>query len=187
MQQTQHKPLGEDEYLEAEATSSVRHELIGGQAYTMAGASVRHNRIALNLASRLLAADGADCQVYISDIKLKADSQPTYYYPDVMLVCDKSDDDPLIKTRPCLLAEVLSSATEAIDRREKLAAYQRLPSLKEYLLIDQDQPRVELYRRQNLREWVLQTLTPPDELKLECLGLTLPAADLYAGLPPVEQ
>lgn len=184
MQQTRLTPISENDYLAMEAASTVRHELVGGQAYAMAGASVRHNRIAGNLYARLLAAAGRDCQVFISDVKLRADSLPTYYYPDVMLVCDPSDDDALIKTRPCLIAEVLSPATEAIDRREKLAAYQRIASVREYLLIAQDAPRVEIYRRRNLREWLLETLSPPDELRLECVDLCLPVADLHAGLPP---
>lgn len=183
MRQTLLKPLSEDDYLALEAESPTRHELVGGQLYAMTGASVRHNRIALNLASRLLAAAGQDCQVFISDVKLRADSLPTYYYPDVMLVCDPSDDDALIKTRPCLIAEVLSPATEAIDRREKLAAYQRIASVREYLLIAQNTPRVEIYRRRNLREWLLETLTPPDALRLECVDLSLPVVELYAGLP----
>ncbi|MDP2832929.1 MAG: Uma2 family endonuclease [Pseudomonadota bacterium] len=174
--------LSEADYLEMEADSPVRHEFVGRLTYPMAGASVRHNRIALNLASRLLAKAPRTCQVLIGDVKLKADAWPTYYYPDVMLVCDPDDNDPLIKTRPCLLAEVLSPGTEAIDRREKLTAYQRLPSLREYLLIAQDEMRVELYRRLNLRDWVLEIHSPGDVLKLACLDLELPIEVLYDGL-----
>jgi len=185
MQQHVLIPLSEIDYLAMEANSPVRHELLGGQAYAMAGASVRHNRIALNLASRLLTKAPRACQVLIGDVKLKADAWPTYYYPDVMLVCDPDDNDPLIKTRPCLLAEVLSPTTEAIDRREKLTAYQRLPSLREYLLIAQDEMRVEFYRRLNLREWILEIHTPGDVLKLACVDLELPIESLYDGLETV--
>jgi Uma2 family endonuclease len=184
MQQAKLKPLTEDEYLAQEAVSVVRHELVGGSVYAMAGASVRHNRIALNLATRLNAAtQDSSCQVFISDIKLRADSVPTYYYPDIMLICDPSDDDPLVKTRPCLLAEVLSPSTEAIDRREKLLAYQRLSSLREYLLLSQEAPLVEIYRRRGLNEWLLETLGADDVLHLECLPLEIPVAELYRGIP----
>jgi Uma2 family endonuclease len=182
MQENTVSQLSEADYLEMEARSPLRHELVGGQAHAMAGASVRHNRISLNLASRLLAKAPRNCQVLIGDVKLKADAWPTYYYPDVMLVSDPDDNDPLIKTRPCLLAEVLSPNTEAIDRREKLTAYQRLPSLREYLLIDQEEMRAELYRRRNLREWVLEIHAPGDVLELECVGLELPVETLYDGL-----
>lgn len=177
--------LSETDYLEMEARSPVRHEFVGGQTYAMAGASVRHNRIAGKLYASLLAQAPRNCQVLIGDVKLKADSWPTYYYPDVMVVRDPDDNDPLIKTRPCLLAEVLSPGTEAIDRREKLTAYQRLPSLREYLLIAQDEIRVECYRRLNLREWMVEIHTPGDILKLDCVNLELPVEALYDGLEGV--
>lgn len=181
MIQAKLKPLTEDEYLAQEAESSVRHELVGGKTYAMAGASVRHNRIAGALYAKLLAA-GDGCQVFISDVKLRADAFPTYYYPDIMVVCDPSDDDPLVKTRPCLLAEVLSASTEAIDRREKLTAYQRLPGLREYLMLSQDEPYIEIYRRRGLNEWLLETLGAEDTLRLECLPLEVPVAELYRGV-----
>jgi len=185
MQHNALSQLSEADYLEMEARSPVRHEFVGGQEYAMAGASVRHNRIAGKLYASLLAKAPRACQVLIGDVKLKADAWPTYYYPDVMLVCDPDDNDPLIKTRPCLLAEVLSPTTEAIDRREKLTAYQRLPSLREYLLIAQDEMRVEFYRRLNLREWILEIHTPGDVLKLACVDLELPIESLYDGLETV--
>lgn len=183
MNQAKLKALTEDEYLALEAESAVRHELVGGCVYAMAGAEVKHNRIALNLATRLnIATQDSECQVFISDIKLRADAFPTYYYPDIMLVCDPSDDDPLVKTRPCLLAEILSPSTEAIDRREKLVAYQRLSGLREYLLLSQDAPRIEIYRRRGLNEWLLETLDADDVLRLECLPVEVPVAELYRGL-----
>lgn len=178
------KQLSEADYLAQEAQSTLRHELVGGSAYAMAGASVRHNRIALNLATRLnIATQESKCQVFISDVKLRADSYPTYYYPDIMLVCDASDDDPLVKTHPCLLAEVLSPSTEAIDRREKRMVYQRIPSLREYLILSQDAPLIEVYRRRGLNEWLLETSNANDILRLECLPLEIPVAELYRGVP----
>jgi Uma2 family endonuclease len=182
MHQTDLILLSEDEYLAREAASDVKHEFVGGQVYAMTGASAAHNRIAGALYARLLVAAEGKCQVFISDVKLRADSLPTYYYPDVMVVCDPSDDDPYIKTRPCLVAEVLSPATEAIDRREKLATYQRLPSLREYLLLSQDAPRIEVYRRKSLREWLLETLDATDTLRLECVGAEVAVAEIYRGV-----
>lgn len=183
MNQATLKKLSETEYLALEAQSAVRHELVGGQIYAMAGASARHNRIALNLATHLnLESRGSDCQVFISDMKLRADDYPSYYYPDVMLVCDPSDNDALVKTRPCLLAEVLSPATEATDRREKLIAYRRLSSLREYLLLSQDEPSIEIYRRRGVADWVVETLGSEDILRLECLCVEIPVAELYRGI-----
>ena len=182
MNQSTLQKISETEYLAQEAQSPVRHELVDGQIYAMAGASARHNRIAGALYAKLLAAAGKDCQVFISDVKLRADDFPTYYYPDVMLVCDPSDDDALVKTRPCLLAEVLSPGTEAIDRREKLTAYRRLSSLREYLLLSQDIPQIEIYRRRGLAEWLVETLGADDTLRLACLPVEMTVAELYRGL-----
>ncbi|MBS4096441.1 MAG: Uma2 family endonuclease [Sulfuricella sp.] len=182
MNQAKLQKLSEAEYLAMEAQSPVRHELVGGQVYAMAGASARHNRIAGALYAKLLTAAGADCQVFISDVKLRADDFPTYYYPDVMLVCDPSDDDALVKTRPCLLAEVLSPTTEATDRREKLAAYRRLSSLREYLLLSQDEPRIEIYRRRGLAEWLVETLGAEDVLHIDCLSAEVSVSELYRGI-----
>ncbi len=182
MNQATLKKMSENEYLALEAQSEVRHELVGGQIYAIAGASARHNRIAGALYARLLGAAGADCQVFISDVKLRADDYPSYYYPDVMLVCDPSDNDALVKTRPCLLAEVLSSTTEATDRREKLIAYRRLSSLREYLLLSQDEQSIEIYRRRGVADWVVETLGGEDILRLECLSVEIPVAELYRGI-----
>lgn len=176
--------LNEGDYLAREAASPIRHELVNGHAYPLEGNSIRHNRIAGNLCVQLLSQAPRACQVTISDVKLKADAWPTYYYPDVMLICDPSDDDPLIKTRPCLLAEVLSPGTEAIDRREKLGAYQRLASLREYLAISQDEIQVELYRRLNPSDWTREIHSCGDVLHLTCINLDLPIEALYDGLEP---
>jgi Uma2 family endonuclease len=147
----------------------------------MAGASANHNRIAGNLYARMLGNAGRDCSPFIGDMKLRLEAGRVFYYPDVMLVCDEQDNDAYFKTAPCLIAEVLSPATESIDRREKLIAYQRLPSLREYLLIAQDRIQVEIYRRTAMRHWTLTTLGAGDTLELTCIALALPLAELYRG------
>ncbi len=116
----QHACCTTAEYLDMEAESSVKHEYLAGEVYAMPGASERHNRIALNVAYRFrTAARGGPCGVYISDMKLRIQTQSSFYYPDVMLTCQADDDPPLYKTAPCIVVEVLSPSTAAIDRREK--------------------------------------------------------------------
>ena len=176
------KPLTEDEYLAAESSAPLRHEFVYGTAYAMAGGSANHNRIAGNLFSRMLTAEGHACQPFISDMKLRLEAGGLYYYPDVMLVCDPHDDEQQFKTSPCLVAEVLSPRTDSTDRREKWAAYQKLPSLREYLLLSQDRPYIELYARANLRQWRLTVLEASDTLTLNCISLVLPVQDLYRGV-----
>lgn len=176
------KPLHEDEYLTGEAQASVRHEFVHGAVYAMAGGSANHNRVAGNLYARLLSgADGA-CRPFISDMKLRLDAGNIFYYPDVMLVCDPLDNEAYFKTSPCLVAEVLSPSTESTDRREKWAAYQKLPSLREYLLLAQDRPYVEVYKRVNLRQWSLTVLEAADSLVLSCGNLSIAVQDLYRGV-----
>jgi Uma2 family endonuclease len=177
------KPMTEDEYLASEATSPVKREFLFGFVHAMAGASERHNTIALNLASACHAVSrGGPCRTLFSDMRLRLDAGSAYYYPDVMVVCGAQDNDPMFKTAPCLIAEVMSPTTEAIDRREKLVAYQKLPSLREYVLIAQDDVRVEVYQRFTPREWGLTTLGPGDSLELKCLPMVFPVNDIYAGV-----
>ncbi|MDP2792586.1 MAG: Uma2 family endonuclease [Sulfurisoma sp.] len=180
------KPMSEDEFLAFDALQVEKQEFVGGQAHAMTGASIRHNRVSGNLFARLHAAvAGSPCLPLINDVKLRLDEGRIYYYPDVMLVCDPTDDDPLIRSRPCLIAEVASPSTATIDRREKWISYQRIQTLREYLILDQDEPRVEVYRRDGLRSWIIETLGPEDTLHIACLdGLAIPVAELYANLPP---
>lgn len=118
-----------DEYLEMEERSEVRHELVGGMLYAMVGGTDRHNRITLNVASKLLdAAEGGPCRVYISDMRLRIGNN--YYYPDVMVACEPPEtENPIWRTNPCLVVEVLSPSSESIDRREKLLAYRSIPTV----------------------------------------------------------
>src|SRR5437870_3519929 len=98
--------LSVEDYLKLERSSGVKHEYVLGQVYALAGATEDHNRIALNIAAALLAAARATgCRVVGSDQKLEAGDH-LYYYPDVQVLCDPTDNDPLLKRRPCVVAEV---------------------------------------------------------------------------------
>jgi Uma2 family endonuclease len=170
------------EYLEREKDSPVRHEYVDGQIYAMAGTSARHNRIALNLASRLDDhLNGGPCEVFIADMKVSVDPM-VYYYPDVVVTCDPPGGDPYVRTQPRLLIEVVSPSTERIDRHEKLFAYRRIPSLQEYVLVLQDRMQVEVYRRQG-EEWPRQMCTQPDDrVHFASVGLTLSVSEIYRNV-----
>jgi Uma2 family endonuclease len=172
--------LSEVEYLETEMRSPVRHEYLAGLVYAMAGASANHNLIALNLASRLRAhLRGGPCQVFISDMKVKIEAIDTFYYPDVLVACDPSDNEDYFRTNPVLIIEVTSPTTAAIDRREKLMAYQKIPGLREYLVIAQDEISVELYRRDKNGRWWEETLGPDDNIELDSVDLNMAVRDAY--------
>jgi Uma2 family endonuclease len=171
------------EYLAGEKESPVRYEYVDGQVYAMAGASDRHNRIALNLSSRLNDRTGdGPCETFMSDMKVKVDPV-LYYYPDVMVACDPPGGDPYLRTQPRLIAEVLSPTTERIDRYEKLLTYRQVATLQEYALISQDEMRIELHRRQDDRQWALEIFTQPEEsLTFNSVELTLTVADVYRNV-----
>ncbi|ADD28617.1 Uma2 family endonuclease [Meiothermus ruber] len=169
-----------EEFLAFEATSSERHEYAHGQVFAMAGSSERHNRLAFELAMAI-AQNSRDtgCRVLMSDVKVQT---PTgaIYYPDVMVVCDASDDHPYIKRSPCLIVEVLSDSTLDIDRGEKWLNYQTLPSLQMYVLLEQDTMRAEVFRRME-GGWFYERIES-GSLKLPCVNLEIALEDIYARL-----
>jgi Uma2 family endonuclease len=80
------------------------------------------------------------------------------FYPDIMVTCDKRDQETLgYKRFPCLIIEVLSDSTERLDRGDKFADYQTIETLQEYILINTKKPRVECFRRNQDGFWVLQS------------------------------
>lgn len=168
--------ISEAEYLEGETLSPVKHEYLDGAVRAMAGASIRHNRISGNLYLQFRI--HSRCRASIADVKVQTPG--AYYYPDVLLSC-AAETDPYIEREPCLIAEVLSPSTEVIDRTEKLRRYRRVPSLQAYLLVDQEAPRVEVYRRAG-ELWVYEMLEGAGELDLPCLQQPLSLAAVYEGI-----
>jgi len=171
------------EYLAGEKDSPVRHEYVDGQIYAMAGASDRHNRIALNIASRLNEHLTDDrCETFLSDMKVMVDVN-LYYYPDVVVTCDAPGGDAYFRTEPRLIIEVISPSTERTDRHEKMTAYKRVASLREYVLVMQDRMQVEVYRRQADEQWKIETVSQPDEqIHFDSVGLTLSVGDIYRNV-----
>ena len=176
---TLHHILTIDEYLELEEHSTVRHEYVGGDLYAQAGASESHNLISVNLSTLLhTATRGSACRVFVNDMKLRA-APDAMYYPDIMVVCDPGDNDQLVKTRPCLIVEVLSPSTEHIDRREKLLAYRRIDSLKAYIMVYQDQRRVARQWRDDAGAWWQAEVSEDGVVPVPCPQITLSLNDIY--------
>ena len=178
------QPLSEEAYLSAERCSALKHEYVDGQVYALAGAADRHNLISMNIAGYLWGASrGGPCRVYSSDMKVRVQNDLTsrFYYPDVMVTCDPDDTEDYFKVSPCLIAEILSPSTQGTDRREKLFAYQSVPSLNYYLIVEPDERFVELYRR-DAQGWWYHEFREDGVLKLECPKLELSLAQIYEGL-----
>ena len=174
--------LSVEEYLFSEQNAKIRHEFVAGQIYAMAGASEAHNLIVTNLVAILRPhLRGSTCRAFVSDMKVKVRVQKAdiFYYPDLFITCNRDDDEKYFKTNPSLIVEVLSDSTESIDRREKRINYQTIDSLKEYVLISQDEIKIEIYRKDDRGNWAIKTIGKDDDLLLDAVGLTLPMSDIY--------
>lgn len=174
--------LTAEEYLNLEQDAEIRHEYVAGQIYAMAGASEAHNLIAGNIFALLRPhLRGSSCRTFVSDMKVKVKAQKAdiFYYPDLLVTCNPNDNKKYFKTSPNLIVEVLSNSTETTDKREKRLNYQTIDSLQEYVLVSQDEIKVEIYRKDNNGNWTIETLGKDDDLQLNSVGLTLTMADIY--------
>ena len=168
------------DYLAIERNSPVRHEWIGGAMFAMAGGSRLHNLLSLRLASHLTdAGKPHGCETFMADMKVLTDEAA--YYPDVMVVCDDLGNDEYFMETPCLIIEVSSPTTAEIDRREKWAAYSKIPSLRHYLLVSQTERLVDHRFRTELG-WASELLRSGDTLTVSCPETTLSVDAIYEGL-----
>ncbi|BDP40381.1 hypothetical protein DAETH_03500 [Deinococcus aetherius] len=174
-----------EEYLRTEEKNPYKREYVGGFVYPLhahAGASRAHVRISVNVTAALNAdALREGCHLYQSDMKLAVEGNSTFFYPDVMLVCDRLSGSEDAETAPCLLVEVLSSSTAAHDRVGKYTAHTALPSLQTCLIVEQDERRVYAYTREG-GKWELQELVGQGSIPLPCLGRALTLNEIYAGV-----
>lgn len=171
-----------EEYLELERSATVKHEYVGGEIHAMVGASRRHNRISGNIFRRLAdMAEGGPCRVYISDMKLQIGE--VFYYPDVMVACGEAPENEYLEDEPCMVVEVTSPGTETVDRREKLANYQGISSLRAYVIVAQDQRRITHYQRDENGVWLRGDLVEEGEFHVPCpSGAKLSLDEIYTGL-----
>lgn len=180
------KRLSWDEYVEFERHADEKHEYFDGEIFAMVGGSAWHSLIGGNVIGECREAlKPKDCQVYTSDMRVFCPSG-LGTYPDCSIVCgppeylDDARKDTLLN--PIVIFEVLSPTTEAYDRGKKFAHYETLASLKEYVLLSQDQVRIEHFARQPRAGQWLRTLVDDvvGTLQLPSLDITLSVAGLYA-------
>lgn len=175
------------DYLEMEMASPERHEYVDGEVFAMTGTSRPHNVIAGNLYMLLRnELRGKGCRAYFADIKLRIEAANCYFYPDLMVTCTEADRlSQHVMNEPVLVVEVLSPSTALYDRDRKFAAYRRLPSLREYVLVDTERMGIECFRRTDHGEWILHPYGAGESVTLHSLALTFPLEAAYedAGLP----
>jgi Uma2 family endonuclease len=176
-----------EEYLVYEEQSPLRHEYVAGEAYAMSGPTTRHNTISLNIHHHLrAAARRRGCRVFVEAIKLHILDR--VYYPDVMVACGAAAEVELIIEEPRLVVEVSSPSTRATDRREKLDAYMRVPSLRLYLIVDQRRKHVIVYSRDGEGDWIRDEIEGDDTIAMPFLETSLALAQIYEDvtLPPLK-
>ena len=174
-------------YLMAEAAADYKSEFFEGQVVAMAGTSLNHKRIARNICLILeTALHRKSCETFIGDVRLRVEKKDMTTYPDVMVLCEPPEfyaqrKDTVLN--PTLIVEVLSKSTEKYDRRDKFYAYWALPSLCEYILVDQYSMCIEYFQPKRDKVWELLVLTSPDEV-LELLNGQVKAAlgEIYRGV-----
>ncbi len=171
-------PMRLEDYLAEEHDGPLRHEYLDGQAYPLPSCGTVHDTIALNIASVLHEALAHPCRVFLRDTKVRVPTQRAegFYYPDVVVQCQRVDPDAGYLDSPVVVFEVLAPATERVDRHEKRLHYQGLPTLEACVLVHPDTRCLEVDRR--VRGWATEACTE-GALVLECLGVELPLDAVY--------
>ncbi len=162
--------------------SQIKNEYYDGQIFAMAGASLEHNRIARNVLNFIgPAVAELGCEVFGSDLRVQTPGG-LFTYPDVCVVCGEPlliQGRPDTLTNPIVLVEVPSDATREYDRGQKFALYQEIPTLREYMLVEQNKILVETFRISG-GAWEprsYDSLNTP--VSLESVGLTIPLGEIY--------
>lgn len=171
-----------EEYLDRERRADYKSEYFAGEIVAMAGAKRKHDLVSSNVTVSLgVQLQDSACEVYASDMKVQADQARQYFYPDVV-VCgeprfqDESEDVLLNLT---VVVEVLSPSTEAKDRGEKFLRYRQIDSLTNYLLVAQNERRVEQFTKQSDGSWKMVETVDAGEVQLTSVGCALTLADIY--------
>jgi Uma2 family endonuclease len=178
------KRLSYAEYLERERVAATKNEYYAGEIFAMAGGSRRHNSIKGNIFAALYTKlTHASCRPFLSDQRIRISQLDLGTYPDLSVVCGELEGDmvdPEAITNPCVLVEVLSPSTESYDRGKKFDFYRQIDSLEEYVLVSQQEPIVERFKRQPNGDWLLTVYKGLEAtLNLTSIQTDLQLQDIY--------
>ncbi len=175
------------EYLAFERAAREKHIYWRGEVFAMSGASRQHVKISGNTFYQIRKAfddSESDCEIMYADMRVKNERTGSYFYPDILATChspkfEDNEFDTLMN--PQVVIEILSKSTESFDRGAKFREYQRLESLKEYVLISQDKMYVERYTRSGDSTWEYCSASLPDDiLALSSIDVQILLSDVYA-------
>ena len=183
----QSKHVSIEDYLIAERAATEKHEYYKGEIFAMSGASLRHNRIQINLIlgiGNLL--KGKSCEIFGSDLRVHIPPNSLFTYPDAVIVCGEPqllDDAQDTVLNPTVIFEVLSPSTQSYDRGDKFKLYRDIPSLHAYILVATDKPGVEQYCKRSDGTWTLQEFTDTEAaISINSINCTLLMAQIYEGV-----
>ena len=176
--------MSPEEYLEFERNSEERHEYFDGEIFVMFGANRNHSLISVNLNGLLWQhLKGKIFEAYINKMRVFVPKTGLYTYPDLVVVCGEPKfQDKVFDTllNPILLIEVLSESTESYDRGKKFQHYRSIESLEEYVLVAQDEARIEKYVRQGDGFWILSEAVGLDsEIKFDSIDCLIALKEVY--------
>jgi len=173
-----------EEYLAWEDQQEFRHEYIDGEILAMTGSTLPHNDIALNFYRALyphLRSRG--CRVNVSDVKVQANQNSRYFYPDLVISCDPEDlQSRRFINHPKVIIEVLSPSTASYNRGDKFKYYRQIPSLQEYVLVDTEEIAIEVYGRGEGKMWRYYAYGTGDAIALTSIEFECPIELLYEGV-----
>lgn len=168
--------ITEEEYLQGELVAEFKHEFIDGEVYAMAGASGNHNLLSGNIFAELKnQLKGTSCRTFIADMKVKVTNG--FFYPDVMVVCQQDNEFEYYKQSPVIIVEVLSPSTRRFDKTAKRLKYQNIPTLEEYVLIEQTIGEIEVFRKKD--HWQSFYYYLGDTIIFDSLGVSVLVEDIY--------
>ena len=179
--------LSPEQYLDIENKSFEKHEFLGGQMWSMAGASYAHNRLSVRILTALeQRLRGSRCATCTSDQRIYVPATGLFAYPDVSVICGPPQFAPFnpreTAINPALIVEVLSPSTEYFDRGGKLRNYELIETLRDYLLISQSEPLIEYFSRLPGANWTLAILRANDEIRIDSLKVVIPVNEIYEGI-----
>lgn len=171
------------EYLRVEEETGLKHEWLDGAAVAMAGATLLHQWLAGEFRALLRERLPQPC-ISLTEPKVRVLATGLATYPDVLVVCGpivRDEEDRNAITNPTVIVEVLSPSTAGYDRGEKFRHYERIDTLREYVLVEQDRDLVERWVRNVDGTWTRHTYGPGQEVELASCGVRVPVDALYAG------
>jgi Uma2 family endonuclease len=189
MSDTLRQLMSLEAFLEWEERQPARYEFDGVHARAMTGGSAGHSRVQRNLIAVLVdRLRGGSCEPFGSELKILAAG--SVRYPDAFVVCSHVRDQATFVTDPVVVFEIISPSTSGVDRITKNQEYRDTPSIQRYVILEQDRQAATVFSRDH-GDWAGHVIAGDTELAMPEIGITVPLAELYAGVevvvdPPAE-